>query len=122
MMTKKMANKLANEWIDSWNSHDLDRILNHYSDDFEFSTPFITLLMNEPTGTLKGKQNVRKYWAKTFERVPDLQFRVIEVAFCTDSITIYYHAIMGKRAMEVHFYNDEGKIEKGVAHYNDIDT
>ena len=120
MISKEMANMLANEWINSWNSHDLDRILNHYSDDVEFTTPFIALLMNEPTGTFTGKQNVRKYWAKAFERAPDLNFKLLDVTFCVNSITIYYRAVFGLLAMEVHFYNDVGKIEKAVAHYNDI--
>ena len=33
--------QFAKEWIESWNSHDIDKILNHYSDDFEITTPMI---------------------------------------------------------------------------------
>lgn len=42
--------------IDSWNSHDLDRILSHYSDDFEMSAPFIIRILGESSGVLKGKE------------------------------------------------------------------
>lgn len=121
MISKESAYKLASEWIESWNSHDLERILDHYTDDFEFTTPFIAILMNEPDGMLKGRQEVRKYWAKAFERAPDLNFTLLDVTFSVSSIIVYYRAVFGKLAMEVHFYNEEGKIAKAIAHYNDID-
>ena len=53
------ARDFAREWIDAWNSHDLDRILSHYSDDFEITTPMIKVAMGEETGTLKGKKHIR---------------------------------------------------------------
>ena len=34
-------NKFAVKWIESWNSHDLNRILSHYADDVEVTTPMI---------------------------------------------------------------------------------
>src|SRR5574341_1205737 len=92
------AQTFAREWIESWNSNNLDRILSHYSDDFEMTSPFIVGLMQEPTGTIKGKENVRAYWARAFERIPDLRFELIEVLASVNSIAIYYHAVLGKRA------------------------
>jgi ketosteroid isomerase-like protein len=112
------AEKFAQAWVESWNSHDLDRIMSHYSDDFEMTSPFIVRLMNQPTGTITGKENVRAYWAKALERLPDLHFDLIEVLASVDSITIYYHAVLGKRAAEVLFFDENGKVKRGVAHYN----
>ncbi len=37
------AKKFANAWIESWNSHNLDNILEHYADDIEITTPMIKL-------------------------------------------------------------------------------
>jgi len=51
------AREFAAEWIAAWNSHDLDRILEHYSDDFEITTPMIKMAMGVDTGCLKGKVN-----------------------------------------------------------------
>jgi hypothetical protein len=51
MMTREEALRFAEGWA-AWNAHDLDRILAHYSDEFEMTTPFIVKLMGEPTGTL----------------------------------------------------------------------
>jgi len=34
-MTNDFAQHFAAEWIEAWNSHDLDKIFSHYVDDFE---------------------------------------------------------------------------------------
>jgi ketosteroid isomerase-like protein len=118
MTLKRDAKSFAREWVEAWNSHDLGRILSHYADDFQMTSPFIAQLMNEPTGTIKGTENVRAYWAKALERIPDLHFDLIEVLTSVDSITIYYHAVLGKRAAEVLFFDENGKVIRGIAHYN----
>jgi ketosteroid isomerase-like protein len=118
MISEEHARAFAQEWIDSWNSHDLDRIMSHYADDFQMTSPFIVKLMNDPTGIIKGKENVRAYWAKALKRIPDLHFELIEVLSSVDSITIYYHAVLGKRAAEVLFFNENGRVSRGIAHYN----
>ncbi len=112
------AQTFAKEWIESWNSHDLDRILSHYSDDFEMTSPFLVSLMNEPTGTIKGKENVQAYWTKAFERIPDLRFELIEVLTSVNSMAIYYHAVLGKRGVELLFFDKNGKVARGIAHYS----
>jgi ketosteroid isomerase-like protein len=118
MISLTQAQTFAQEWVDSWNSHDLDRIMSHYSDDFEMTSPFIVMMANEPAGTLKGKEKVRAYWARALERLPDLHFDLIEVLVSVDSITIYYHAVLGKRAAEVFFLDGKGKVTRAFAHYN----
>jgi ketosteroid isomerase-like protein len=120
MISKEQAQALAQEWVDAWNAHDLNRIMSHYTDDFQMTSPFIVRLMNEPTGTLKGKENVRAYWTKALERLPDLHFDLIEVLTSVDSITIYYHAVLGKRAAEVLFFDDNGKVTRAIAHYHGL--
>ena len=54
-MDRHFAEQLAAVWIDSWNAHDLERILLHYAEDFEMSSPMVVQLVDEPSGTLKGK-------------------------------------------------------------------
>lgn len=118
MISIDQAQKFGQEWVKSWNSHDLERILSHYADDFQMTSPFIGTMMHESTGTLKGKEKVRAYWAQALERLPDLHFDLIEVLASVDSITIYYRAVLGKRAAEVLFFDDNGKVRRAVAHYN----
>jgi ketosteroid isomerase-like protein len=118
MISINRAQQFAREWVDAWNSHDLDRILSHYADDFQMTSPYIVTMMNEPGGTISGKEKVRAYWAQALKRLPDLHFDLIEVLASVDSITIYYHAVLGKRAAEMLFFDGNGKIRRGIAHYN----
>jgi ketosteroid isomerase-like protein len=61
-MNNSFAEHFASDWIDSWNSHDLSRILSHYADDFTMTSPKIIQLADEPSGTLHGKAAVGAYW------------------------------------------------------------
>lgn len=118
MITRSWAEHFGKDWVDSWNAHDLDRVLAHYSDDFEMSSPFIAAFTGEPSGTLKGKVQVAAYWRTAFQRFPDLRFELIQVFVCVNSITIYYRSVLGKLATEVLFFNSDGKAHKAFAHYD----
>src|SRR5689334_23157606 len=109
MLTPEQARRLAEEWAAAWNAGDLEAILTHYTDDLEMSSPFIARFTNEPSGTLRGKQVVGSYWRAGLERIPDLHFRVIDVFVGAGSVAILYDAVLGTRAVEVLFLNDEGK-------------
>jgi len=52
MIDKAFAERFAMEWIESWNAHDLDRVLSHYTDDFEMSSPVIPRIAGETSGRL----------------------------------------------------------------------
>lgn len=111
------AKEFAEEWIESWNSHDLDRILDHYSEDFEISSPMIKAALGTDSGILRGKEAVKQYWQAAFQKIPDLKFELIEVTTGVGSIALYYTSVMNKRAIELMFFNDAGKIARTVAHY-----
>lgn len=112
------ATKFANEWIEAWNSHDLDRIMSHYTEDVEITTPMIQVALGIDTGTLMGKEKVREYWAAALRKVPDLHFELVEVTACVGSIALYYKSVLGRMAIEVMFHDDDGKIWKVLAHYS----
>ena len=108
----------ATEWIESWNSHDLDRILSHYDDDIEVTSPMIKVALGIDTGMLQGKASVREYWQVALRKLPNLHFELVECTKSVDSIAIYYKSVMDKMAIEVMFFNPDGKISKVIAHYN----
>jgi SnoaL-like domain len=117
VIDKAFAEHFANDWIESWNSHDLDRILTHYSDDFEMSSPLIAQIAGEPSGTLKGKQAIGSYWTKALVLIPDLHFEWVTTLVGANSITLYYRGARGMAA-EVFHFNDAGKVFKAFAHYS----
>lgn len=110
--------QFADEWIESWNSHDMHRILSHYSDDFSITTPMIQKLIGGSAGTLCGKEAIKDYWEDALKKVPDLHFELIDIAVGVESIVLYYKSVMESRAMEVMYFNDDGKVHNVVAHYN----
>jgi hypothetical protein len=116
MIDKKFAEHFARDWIDSWNSHDLERILSHYSDQFEMSSPVIIEVAGEPSGTLKGKDAVGAYWAKALSLIPDLRFELVTTLIGVNSITLYYKGARGMVAEVLHFGPDQ-KVLRAYAHY-----
>ena|SRR5690349_8321963 len=116
MIDKVFSENFASEWVDSWNSHDLDRILSHYSDDFEMSSPLIIQIAGEPSGTLKGKAAVGAYWKKALQLVPHLRFELLDTLVGVNSLTVYYKSARGVSAEVFHFGPDR-RVVRAYAHY-----
>ena len=116
-MDRAFAENFAQDWIESWNAHDLNRVLAHYTEDFEMSSPFIAQIAGEPSGTLKGKAAVGAYWKQALERLPELHFELVSVLTGVESVTVYYKSAGGRLAAEVFFFSQGGKVSKAAAHY-----
>ncbi|MBN8680044.1 MAG: nuclear transport factor 2 family protein [Chitinophagales bacterium] len=111
--------KFAEEWIHSWNTHNLEGILSHYSDDIEITTPMIKLALGVDNGSLKGKELVADYWQKALNKLPDLHFELYDVTVGVNSVALYYKSVMNKKAIEVMFFDEYGKVNKMFAHYTE---
>jgi hypothetical protein len=117
-MDSAFVQHFATEWIAAWNSHDLDRVLSHYANDFEMSSPYIVSLVGEPSGTLTGKPAVEAYWRKALGLFPDLHFDLVSVLAGANSITLYYKGARGRLAAEVFHFDGEQKVSRAFAHYD----
>ncbi len=111
------AKEFAQDWLEAWNQRDIERVLSHYTEDFEMSSPFIVQIMGESSGTLKGKEKIRAYWTKALERVPNLHLELLSTLIGTQSITLYYRGVGGKLSAEVFHFGPDKKITKAFAHY-----
>jgi len=116
-MKPGFAESFAREWIAAWNSHDLDRVLEHYEDDFEMHSPFIPVLAGEPSGKLKGKAVVGAYWAEALRKVPNLHFELVTALGGMNSVTVYYKGHQSMAAEVLHF-GSSGKVRAAFAHYS----
>ena len=121
-MTTEWAHAFAREWIESWNSHDLDRILSHYTDDFEMRSPLIRERGFDPSGVLRGKDKVRAYWAKGLQAVPPIKFELHMVYVGASSLAIAYRSVGRALVTEVIIFNSEGKIVSGSGLYGPSDS
>ena len=117
-MNSAFAQHFAKEWIAAWNAHDRDRVLSHYADDFEMSSPYIVALMDEPSGTLVGKAAVEGYWRKALTALPDLHFDLLTVLVGANSITLYYKGASNRLAAEVLHFDGTQKVSRAFAHYD----
>lgn len=113
---RAFAESFAGHWINSWNSHDLEGILSHYTDDFEMYSPLIVERMGIAEGKLRGKSAVSEYWATGLSATPKLHFEFINVFVGVGSLVIHYNGRRG-HSSEVLYFNDQGKVFKAVAHY-----
>jgi ketosteroid isomerase-like protein len=120
MFTKELTNQFANDWVEAWNSHDIERILSHYSDDFTIETPMATKLFPESKGLVIGKKKVKKYWLIGLERIPNLKFEIIDVLVGVSSIAVYYlNTGNRKRSVKLMFFNDEMQVNNAIVNYSE---
>lgn len=115
MIDKQWALTFAQDWIDSWNARDMQRILTHYTDDFEMSSPLIVARLGLPGGTLKGKDAVRDYWQPSLSMELPLHFLLIDVFTGVEAITLYYNNVGRRTVAETLFIDDTGKATRGMA-------
>jgi ketosteroid isomerase-like protein len=93
MIERAWAEAFARDWIAGWNAHDLDRILAHYADDFEMTSPLIVQRIGIESGRLKGKEAVRRYWAQGLASTPQLRFELREVMVGVNALAIVYDSV-----------------------------
>jgi ketosteroid isomerase-like protein len=115
-MDQTTADAFATEWRDAWNSHDLDRILEHYADRVIFTSPLAVALMDRPDGTLQGIDELRAYFAAGLVAFPDLHFSPPTAYPTVDGVALIYMSIGGRMSCEVMQLRD-GKVVAVRAHY-----
>lgn len=111
-----VARAFAAAWIAAWNAHDLERILEHYTDDVEFASPYVAQLAGEPSGKLTGKHALRAYWAKALAMLPELRFTLLETLVGVEAVTLVYRGHRGIVA-ETFKLDDLGRVESAMACY-----
>ncbi|MDB4932811.1 MAG: nuclear transport factor 2 family protein [Myxococcaceae bacterium] len=116
------ARAFAQEWCEGWNAHDLPRILAHYADDFEMSSPLIVERGLDPSGVLRGKPAVAAYWGRGLATAqPPLRFELIDVYAGVDSIVIHYRSVGRKLVMEILTFDARRRVIRGSACWGPVD-
>ena len=121
MIAREWALEFAREWIDAWNSHDLDRILSHYTDGVEVSSPLVVERLNKPDGVVKGKDAVREYWRPSMSLEPPLEFELLDVLVGVDQITLYYRSAGRRVVGETLLIDASGKATRGTVQWSASD-
>ena len=117
-VTRDEAWRLAEDWVDAWNAHDLDLILAHYEDGIELTSPVAARLLGAADGKVVGKEELRAYFQRGLAAYPELRFNLEDVLWGLNSVVLYYTNQNGNRTAELMEISAAGKVAKVVAHYN----
>lgn len=105
------------QWVQAWNSLDVDAVLAHFHDDVVFTSPVAAEMYPETAGVIRGKADLRRYWAGALQRIPDLHFVVEDVYRGIDTVVINYRNQKGGLVNEVLRFNDDGFVIEGHGTY-----
>lgn len=78
-MTFEEINQIAIKWFEAFNHHDLERLLSLYDEEAEHYSPKLKVRQPETNGLIKGKSALRQWWKESFDRLPSLHYKVIQL-------------------------------------------
>jgi hypothetical protein len=117
-MTETAAHQFAVDWVRTWNSHDLDAIMSHYGPGVVLTSPVAVRLLEDPSGTVTGKEALRAYFKRALEAYPDLRFELLDVMWGLTSVVLYYQNQKGTKSGEFMEFGADHKVVRVVANYN----
>ena len=120
MMDREWALEFAHDWIDGWNSHDMERILSHSTEDFRMSSPLVVARTGHADGVVEGREAVARYWEPSMQLDPPLRFELIDVLVGVDRITLYYRNVGRRIVAETLTFNDELMAIEGCSQWSAI--
>ena len=121
MFTTAKANEFARQWIESWNAHDIGRMMSHYSSDIIFSSPFVKKIVGNESGMLQGREELRKYFEAGLAKFPALEFHLRVVLLGMETVTLVYDSVNDLLAAETMAWNEAGEIRRVWAQYDRLD-
>lgn len=122
MITRDKAWEFAHEWLDAWNKHDINLIMQHYADSIEFCSPVVQNVLGDPKGIVQGIDKLRDYFSRQLEKFSTLHFQLLDVFTSPQSIVLYYKINRGLLAAEVMIMDSNMKAIKVYANYDKINV
>ena len=115
----KQLAALGRDWIAAWNSHDLERVLALYSDDFEMTSDIIPTLGFDAVRHVARQGECSRLLGQgtVDDDDADLRFELIDTYVSPDSIVVFYQNERGHKICEYLRLNAEGKIRQGSANH-----
>jgi hypothetical protein len=118
MLTEVEAREFARHWVLAWNSGDLDAIMSHYGSEVVLTSPVAARLLNEASGTVRGKEALRSYFKRGLDAFPGLAFELLDVMWGLSSVVLYYRNQRGTTTGEFMELDANRKVVRVVANYS----
>ena len=116
-LQEEFARHFAQDWVNAWNSHDIDRILDHYDDEIILISP-VALKLLSGDGRVQGKSALRNYFLRGLAAYPDLHFDLTGVLWGVETIVVSYsNNVRGNKTAEVMQISPTGKVLRVWANY-----
>lgn len=101
-MAKEENLKIAEQWFEVFNEHDLERLLALYDDNAQHYSPKLKFRRPDTKGLIKGKEALHVWWKDSFDRLPTLRYTPKQ--FIADEHNIfmeYIRQVKGEEDMTV---------------------
>ncbi|MBK9505514.1 MAG: nuclear transport factor 2 family protein [Chitinophagales bacterium] len=86
---------IAKLWLNAFNEHNLEVLLDLYADDAQHFSPKLKIRQPETNGLIIGKDAMRAWWQDAFERLPDLVYREEQLTANNNRVFMEYTRIVG---------------------------
>ena len=70
---------IAYQWLAAFNAHDVEALLALYADDAQHYSPKLKARQPGTKGLIRGKDELRAWWADAFQRLPSLNYEVVKL-------------------------------------------
>lgn len=118
-LQSSFARQFAQEWVNAWNSHDLERILAHYDEDVVLTSPVALKLLDNGDGVVRGKAALRAYFLRGIQAYPQRRFDLMDILWGVETIVVYYaNNVRGSKSAEVMQLTPAGKVCRFWANYD----
>jgi predicted SnoaL-like aldol condensation-catalyzing enzyme len=82
--------QIANNWLDAFNSRNLEKLLLLYQDSAQHYSPKLKQHMPHTLGLIKGKDALRTWWQDAFDRLPSLHYKLLKLTADEEQVFIEY--------------------------------
>ncbi len=110
----------AQDWVESWNAHDLERIMSHYADNIRLTSPKVRDITGREDGSIRGKENLHEYFKVRLAGQPNLHFDLKRVYTGVHSLVLEFFTSDGRHVAEFMHFDPEGLVTRVFAQSIDI--
>ncbi|MEQ7123456.1 nuclear transport factor 2 family protein [Actinopolymorpha sp. B11F2] len=115
-MDRSEIRAFVDRWVEDWNAHNLDAVLEHFADHVVFTSPNAAEWIPTTGGVIRGKAALREYWSVGLRAQPDLHFEVIASYAGVNTLVINFRNQHGRVANEVLTFDGPLVVEGHATH------
>lgn len=89
-MPQSLLKRIAIDWFEAFNSHNIEKLLALYDDNAEHYSPKLKTLHPETKGCINGKAALRAWWTEAFQRLPQLHYEILQLTADKQQVFMEY--------------------------------